>query len=125
MFELVIEILLAEDATAARAYRVREQPADLQEIDRRQRTAELTLVELEAAAAEGKLIPLEQHVAVVAELASALRAVLIAVPSTYALDLERAGLPSAVGQALLERIADGVTAALRHAAEGLVEEAEG
>lgn len=94
-------------------------PDDLKEIDKRQRVAELALVEIEAATATGRVITVEHHVAVVTEMAERLRATLINLPSDYQLDLERAGVAPDVAQAVLGRIADEVTGSLREAAEHL------
>lgn len=110
-----------------RALREKKQdpPADTKEARQRLLVAEVTMAEIDAARAEGKLIPVEDLEAVVAELGERLRAALINLPSNYQLDLERAGVAPEAAQEVLERIAEDLTRSLRETVAEMDEGDEG
>jgi phage terminase Nu1 subunit (DNA packaging protein) len=102
-----------EAAALARIERVAD--GDKEEADLRRAVADAKLAEIKVAKEEGKLIPVEQHEAVVAEIADRMTAVCLQVRGEYELDLERVGVPAAEGERILDRISEGLLRALRDA----------
>jgi phage terminase Nu1 subunit (DNA packaging protein) len=113
----VAEWHAARAAAVAVAEIQRRRPADLEDAKRRKLIAEAQLAEIAVREKEGELIPADVHADVVGQMAERLRAVCINAPSTYALELERAGMDAASAQAVLEQVADDLTRALRGAAD--------
>ena len=99
--------------------RDRATPATISDIRNRRDLAQTRLAELDLAVRENELIPLETHKDVVTEICNRLRAVLINIPSNYTLTLERAGVAASAAQALLEEMAESLTAALRGTADDM------
>ena len=75
--------------------------------------AESKMAELDLAEREGRVVAAEHVDEVVGEIGERVRAVLINMPSTYVVDLEKLGVTPADGEAVLEKIAGDLTAALR------------
>ena len=92
-------------------------PSSMAEAQARKLAAEALITEIELAEKRRQVVPMEVCEAVGGEMADALRAILINAPSTYALDLERAGVPSETAEAVLEKLATDLTTALRGAVE--------
>lgn len=91
--------------------------ADYDRARARRMAALARLAEMQAARTARELIPVEELEAVVGEITDRLRAVLINLPGTYALHLERAGLAPERAQAVLEDVAQELVRALRGVAE--------
>lgn len=102
----------------------KQAPTDEKDARRRKLMAEAILAEIAVREKEGELIPADVHEDVCGQLADRMRAVCINAPSNYSLDLERAGVPAAQAQELLEKIADDLTRALRGVVDQVVDEDE-
>lgn len=109
-----------EEAAAKRAA-----PDNADDAKVRKLIAEARLAEITVAEKESTLVPAATLDAVVGELAERLRAVLINIPSQYGLDLERAGVPPAAAQEVLEDIAESLTRALRATPDEILEDDPG
>jgi phage terminase Nu1 subunit (DNA packaging protein) len=81
--------------------------------------AEAKLLEIELAEKEGRLVLAEHASQIAGEIADRIRAVLINMPSTYLLHLERLGIAPEPAQGALEEIAAALTVALRGTADDL------
>lgn len=88
-------------------------PEDEAAAQKRKLIADAVLAELAVAEKEGALIALQVHEDVVEELGARLLSVIQNFPSNYLVDLERAGIEPAKGQAVLEKIAADLTGCLR------------
>ena len=104
-------------ADNAIADRDRATPSNITELRARRDLAQTRLLEIDLALRESELIPMEVHKDVVVEICNRLRAVLINIPSAYALTLERVGMPAADAEKLLVDIAESLTTALRGTAD--------
>jgi len=104
-------------ARNAIADRDRATPSNITELRARRDLAQTRLLEIDLALRESELIPMEVHKDNVVEICNRLRAVLLNIPSAYALTLERVGVPPADAEKLLVDIADNLTTALRGTAD--------
>lgn len=104
-------------ARNAIADRDRATPSNITELRARRDLAQTRLLEIDLALRESELIPMEVHKDTVVEICNRLRAVLINIPSAHALTLERAGMPAADAQKVLEDMAESLTTALRGTAD--------
>lgn len=95
-----------------------DRPANLVEAEQRKAVADAVLAELKVGKEEEALIAVVVHEQVVGEMADRLRAVLVNAPSNYLADLERLGVKPKDGQAVLEKIAEDLTLALRASVDG-------
>ncbi len=109
-------------ARNAIADRDRATPSNITELRNRRDLAQTRLLEIDLALRESELIPMEVHKDVVVEICNRLRAVLINIPSAYALTLERAGMPPASAEQVLVDMAESLTTALRGTADEMVAE---
>lgn len=92
-------------------------PSSVVESQARKLAAEALITEIELAEKRRQVVPMDVCEAMGGEMADALRAILINAPSTYALDLERAGVPSEAAESVMEKLATDLTEALRGAVE--------
>lgn len=99
----------------------RAETTAVDEWERRHETAAARMAEIKVEAAEGRLILLETHALVDAELADRLAAVILNIPSNFCLDLERAGLSPAEAQAVLEKLAADLMRGLRGVADDIAD----
>lgn len=93
------------------------EPANLDTLRAEKVQEEIRLLRIEAAKLEGALLPEEVVDRVVGELADRMRAILVNVPGSHSLTLERAGVAATVAQQVLEQIAEELTTALRSTVE--------
>jgi len=104
-------------ARNAIADRDRATPSNITELRARRDLAQTRLLEIDLALRESELIPMEVHKEVFADACNRMRAVLINIPSAYALTLERAGVAADAAQKMLEDMAESITTALRGTAD--------
>jgi phage terminase Nu1 subunit (DNA packaging protein) len=107
-------------ARNAIAERDRTTPSNITELRARRDLAQTRLLEIDLALREGELISMEAHQQVAEDACNRMRAVLINIPSTHTLALERAGVSAAAAQKVLEEIAEDITTALRGTAEEML-----
>lgn len=88
-------------------------PEDQKAAQKRKMIADAVLAELMVAEKEGALIALSVHEDVVGEIGARFLSVIQNFPSNYLIDLEKAGVDPAKGQAVLEKIAGDLTGCLR------------
>lgn len=97
--------------------RQEDRPTELNEAVLRRAIADAVIAELAAAEKERTQLHVGVHEEVVGTLCDRLRGALVNMPSNYAVELERAGVPADQAQAILERISEDLTATLRASVE--------
>lgn len=128
--ERMFDTVLVADWHAARAAREaiaklqKQPPTDEADARKRKLVADAILAEIAVREKEGELVPADIVEEVVGQLADRMRAVCINAPSSYALDLERAGITPAAAQEILEKLADDLTRALRGVVDLAVDDDE-
>lgn len=105
------------DKQARAESRQEDRPTELNDAIRRRAIAEAVIAELAAAEKERTLLHVGVHEEVVGTFCDRMRGALVNMPSNYAVDLERAGVPADQAQAILERISEDLTGTLRAAVE--------
>lgn len=112
-------------ARQAIAQHEKAKPPDVDDAKARKLEAEAQLAEITVAEKRGELVPLDVVEQLVGEVCDRMRAVLVNAPSNQLLALERAGVPAAVGQAVLEAMSQDLTRALRGVSEEIEEDDDG
>lgn len=100
------------------------QPASFEAAKLRKLEAEAREAEMRVAKMIDSVIPVEAHEAVIIEICDQLRAVLLNVPGTYSVELERLGVSAVDAERILEAIMVELTHALRRVADAIETQAD-